>query len=147
MTNLPPCTIEIEACGGAHTCVRTLIAIGHMVNPIKAKRVSVFPDHRNKTAAADAQAICEALMHPRTTFVIIKTVAQRLLDFLLDRRERLVHDRTEVINQTRAFLAEPDPVMPREIQHFDTHFRALISELLEEFNNRIQSVLAENFSE
>ncbi|MCR4667517.1 MAG: IS110 family transposase [Desulfovibrio sp.] len=121
--------------------------MGHRVNLIKAERVKVFPGHRNKTDAADAQAICEALMHPGTTFVAVKSIDQQSLDFLFDRRERLVHDRTEIVNQTRAFLAELGLVMPKGIQHFDTHFRALISEHRKEFNNRIQSVLTENFSE
>ena len=147
MANIPPCTIGIEACGGAHNCARKLIDMGHTVRIIKPERVKAFLGYRSKTDAADAQAICEALMHPNTQFAAIKTVEQQSLDFLLDRRDRLIHDCTEVVNQTRAFLAELGLVMPKGVQHFMPCFKALTDEHWEEFNDRIQAVLTQNFSD
>ena len=119
MAKLPPCTIGIEACAGTHHWARKLKEMGHTVKLIKADRVKAFLGHRNKTDAADAEAICEALMHPGTTFVAHKTIEQQSLDFLFDRRDRLIHDRTELVNQRRAFLAELGLIMPKGIQHFE----------------------------
>ena len=147
MANIPPCTIGIEACGGAHNWARRLMEMGHTVKLIKPERVKTFLGHRSKTDAADAQAICEALMHPGTTFVAVKTVEQQSLDFLFARRERLVHDRTELVNQTRAFLAELGLVIPQGIQRFASDFTSLTHQHWDEFNDRIQSVLTKNFSE
>ena len=66
---------------------------------------------------------------------------------MFDRRDRLIHDRTELVNQTRAFLAELGLIMPKEIQNFESLFKELTSEYWDEFNSKIQSVLTENFSE
>ncbi|MFG6375871.1 MAG: transposase [Desulfovibrio sp.] len=90
--NLSSCTIGIEACGSAHYWARTLQDLGHVVKLIQARRVKAFLGGRNKTDAADARAICEALMNPGTRFVSIKTEEQQDLDHVLGRRERKVKE-------------------------------------------------------
>ena len=112
LPTLQPCTVGIEACGTAHHWARTIGAMGHTVKLIQPMRVKAFLGQRNKTDAADAKAICEALMHPGTTFVRIKTLEQQDMDHLLDRRQRLIEERTRIVNQTRAFLAERGIVIP-----------------------------------
>jgi transposase len=54
----------------------------------------------------DAEAIAEAVLRPTMKFVAIKTVEQLDLQGLHRIRERLVCQRTSVINQIRAFLLE-----------------------------------------
>ena len=54
----------------------------------------------------DAEAIAEAVLRPTMKFVAIKTVEQLELQGLHRVRERLVCQRTSVINQIRAFLLE-----------------------------------------
>src|SRR5205823_14861096 len=54
----------------------------------------------------DAEAIAEAVQRPTMKFVAIKTVEQLDLQGLHRIRERLVCQRTSVINQIRAFLLE-----------------------------------------
>jgi transposase len=54
----------------------------------------------------DAEAIAEAVLRPTMKFVAIKTVEQLDLQGLHRVRERLVCQRTSVINQIRAFLLE-----------------------------------------
>jgi transposase len=54
----------------------------------------------------DAEAIAEAVQRPTMKFVPIKTVEQLDLQALHRVRERLVSQRTGVINQIRAFLLE-----------------------------------------
>jgi transposase len=54
----------------------------------------------------DAEAIAEAVLRPTMKFVATKTVQQLDLQGLHRVRERLVCQRTSVINQIRAFLLE-----------------------------------------
>ena len=54
----------------------------------------------------DAEAIAEAVQRPTMRFVATKTVEQLDLQALHRVRERLVSQRTGIINQIRAFLLE-----------------------------------------
>jgi transposase len=94
LTLLAPCTIGIEACGTSHYWARTLTAMGHTVKLINPERVKAFLGSHSKTDAADAKAICEALMHLGTRFIPFKTEEQQDTDHLLSRRERLGACRT-----------------------------------------------------
>ena len=73
---LPPCIIGIEACSSAHHWARELIRLGHEVRLIPPQYVKPYVK-RNKTDAADAEAICEAVGRPNMRFVPIKTEAQQ----------------------------------------------------------------------
>jgi transposase len=54
----------------------------------------------------DAQAIAEAVQRPTMKFVAVKTAEQLDLQALHRVRERLVSQRTGIINQIRAFMLE-----------------------------------------
>jgi transposase len=54
----------------------------------------------------DAEAIAEAVQRPTMRFVATKTAEQLDLQALHRVRERLVSQRTGIINQIRAFLLE-----------------------------------------
>ena len=54
----------------------------------------------------DAEAIAEAVQRPTMKFVVTKTADQLDLQALHRVRERLVSQRTGIINQIRAFLLE-----------------------------------------
>ena len=95
--NLSPCMVGMEACGTSHHRARTLIELGHEAKLIQPVRVKAFLGHRNKTDAADAKAICEALMHPGTRFVTVKTIKQQEMKHYLSRRERFVRNCTELL--------------------------------------------------
>lgn len=56
---LPPCTVAMEACGGADHGAREIAKAGHAVRLIPAAYVKPFVK-RQKNDAADAEAICEA---------------------------------------------------------------------------------------
>ena len=145
--NLPSCTIGMEACGTAHHWARTLEKMGHIVKLIQPQRVKAFLSGRNKTDAADAKAICEALMHPGTRFVHAKTVEQQDVDHLFSRRERLVQNRTQITNQTRSFLAERGISLPKGIHQFEKALPQILAEHWEEFGGDFQAVLTENIAE
>ena len=60
---LPPCLVGMEACGTAHHWARELIKLGHDVRQMPPAYVKPYVK-RGKTAAADAEAICEAVTRP-----------------------------------------------------------------------------------
>ena len=111
---LPPCVVGLEACGGSHYWARELKKLGHDARLIPPRLVKPFVIN-NKTDAADARAICEVVKRPATRFVQIKTVEQQHLASLHRVRERLVGNRTALINQIRGFLHEYGIIIPQGI--------------------------------
>jgi len=105
LANLPPCLIGMEACVGAHHLSRKLQALGHDARLMPAKYVRPY-SKGEKNDYRDAEAIAEAVQRPTMKFVATKTADQLDLQALHRVRERLVGQRTGVINQIRAFLLE-----------------------------------------
>ena len=103
--NLPPCMIGMEACVGAHHLSRKLKALGHNARLMPAKYVRPY-SKGEKNDYRDAEAIAEAVQRPTMKFVATKTADQLDLQALHRVRERLVSQRTGIINQIRAFLLE-----------------------------------------
>src|ERR1700752_5012952 len=103
--NMPPCLVGMEACVGAHHLSRKLKALGHDARLMPAK---YFPPYSKgqKNDFRDAEAIAEAVQRPTMKFVATKTAEQLDLQALHRLRERLVSQRTGIINQIRAFLLE-----------------------------------------
>ena len=144
---LPESVVGIEACGTAHHWARTLTELGHTVKLINPQRAKAFLGSRNKTDAADAKAICEALMHPGTTFIRAKSLEEQDIDHLLARRELLVQNRTQVINQTRAFLCERGITIPQGRHTFMKTLPQLIAEKWDEFSGKFQTILTDNYAD
>jgi transposase len=105
LANLPPCLIGMEACVGAHHLSRKLRMLGHDARLMPAKYVRPYSKGQ-KNDFRDAEAIAEAVQRPTMTFVATKTAEQLDLQALHRVRERLVSQRTGIINQIRAFLLE-----------------------------------------
>jgi transposase len=105
LANLPPCLIGMEACVGAHHLSRKLQMLGHDARLMPAKYVRPYSKGQ-KNDFRDAEAIAEAVQRPTMKFVATKTADQLDLQALHRVRERLVGQRTGVINQIRAFLLE-----------------------------------------
>src|SRR5271156_127281 len=103
--NMPPCLIGMEACVGAHHLSRKLNALGHDARLMPAKYVRPYSKGQ-KNDFRDAEAIAEAVQRPTMKFVATKTADQLDLQALHRVRERLVSQRTGIINQIRAFLLE-----------------------------------------
>ena len=102
---LPRCLVGMEACCGAHHVARRLAALGHEVRLIPARYVRPFVKS-NKNGFRDAEAIAEAVLRPTMRFVPLKSREQLDLQALHRVRQRLVGERTAVINQIRGFLLE-----------------------------------------
>src|SRR6187431_868787 len=102
--NRPPCLVGMEACG-AHHLSRKLNGLGHDAGLMPAKYVRPYSKGQ-KNDFRDAEAIAEAVQRPTMKFVATKTADQLDLQALHRVRERLVSQRTGIVNQIRAFLLE-----------------------------------------
>ncbi len=102
---LEPCLIGVEACSSAHHWARELARLGHDVRLIPPQYVKPYVK-RNKTDAADAEAICEAVGRPNMRFVPVKTSDQQAVLALHRVRSLLVRQRTATINALRGLLCE-----------------------------------------
>lgn len=111
MTEQPECTVILEACASASYWAREMIAMGHCAKLIAPQYVKPFVK-RQKNDAADAEAIAIAARQPEMRFVVPKTAEQHSKAVLFRGRQRLVHQRTELINALRATLYECGHVFP-----------------------------------
>jgi transposase len=116
LANMPACLIGMEACVGAHHLSRRLKLLGHDARLMPAKYVRAYSKGQ-KNDFRDAEAIAEAVQRPTMKFVATKSADQLDLQALHRVRERLVSQRTGVINQIRAFLLERG-VAVRQGRHF-----------------------------
>ena len=123
---LPRCLIGLEACGTAHHWGRTLQALGHEVRLIPPAYAKAYV-RRNKTDPADAEAICEAVSRPSMRFVPIKSEADQAMAAVHRVRERLIAQRTQMINMLRGQMSEFGKVVAQGPQHVNE----LIAELIE----------------
>jgi transposase len=106
------CIVAMEACCGAHHLGRQLTAQGHEVRLMSPEYVRPYVKaHKNDDR--DAEAIAEAATRPTMRFVEIKSEAQLDLQSLHRARERLVSERTALINHLRALLLERGIVVPK----------------------------------
>lgn len=107
---LQPCLVGMEACGSAHYWAREIQALGHTVRMMPPAYVKAYLK-RNKTDAADAEAICEAVTRPTMRYVPAKTQDEQAAGMVLKARDLLIRQRTQSINALRAHLAELGIVM------------------------------------
>lgn len=133
---LEPCLIGMEACSSGHHYARVFSEAGHQVRLMPPQYVKPYVK-TNKTDAADAEAICEAVTRPNMRFVQIKTVEQQAVLALHTERFFVIRERTACANSLRAMLAEFGLVMP-------TGFCALykgVPEILEDGENGLSPVV------
>lgn len=114
MAEQPPAVVVMEACGSAHYWAREMIRLGHEVKLIAPQYVKPFVK-RQKNDAADAEAIVIAAQRPEMRFVDPKSADQQSRGILFRSRERLVHQRTELVNALRACLYEYGYIAPQGI--------------------------------
>jgi transposase len=107
----PRGVVAMEACGSAHHWARLLQSLGHEVKLIAAQFVRPFVK-TNKTDAADAQAIWEAVQRPDMRFVAVKREQQQAVLSLHRLRDQWVKVRTLQANQIRGLLYEFGVVIP-----------------------------------
>ena len=113
---LEPTVIGIEACGGSHHWGRLLQSFGHQVKLLPPQYVKPYVK-RGKNDAADAEAICEAMSRPTMRFVPVKSIGQQAEQMLLNTRDRLIRQRTQLMNTIRGHAGEFGFVIAKGNKH------------------------------
>lgn len=103
--------IVMEACGSAHHWARRFQAQGIDVRLLPAQYVRAYVK-RNKTDAADAVALLEAVRAADIKPVAVKSVEQQALQALHRTREAWKSTRTRRINTLRGFCREFGLMVP-----------------------------------
>lgn len=109
---LSPCIIAMEACCGAHHLARLLTAQGHTLRLMSPEYVRPYVKAQ-KNDDRDAEAIAEAATRPTMRFVTLKTETQLDMQTLHRARDRLVGERTSLMNQLRSILLERGTLVPK----------------------------------
>jgi len=104
---LAPESLAMEACASAHHWGRRFEAKGYRVRLIHPRFVKPFVKG-SKNDAVDAEAIHEAALRPTMRFVTVKTIEQQDLQMLHRTRDRLITQRTGLINHIRGLLANTE---------------------------------------
>jgi transposase len=102
----------MEACCGAHHLGRQLAAQGHEVRLMSPEYVRPYVKAQ-KNDDRDAEAIAEAATRPTMRFVALKSEAQLDVQSLHRARDRLVGQRTALMNQMRSILLERGITIPQ----------------------------------
>jgi transposase len=123
---LPKCMVAMEACSGAHHIGRALAEAGHDVRLMSPEYVRPYVKTQ-KNDDRDAEAIAEAATRPTMRFVTLKSEEQLDMQSLHRVRDRLVGERTALMNQIRSLLLERGAVVPQE----KAKLAAAMSELLD----------------
>ena len=141
MSEQPPSVVVMEACGSAHYWAREMVRLGHEVKLIAAQYVKPFVK-RQKNDAADAEAIVIAAQRPEMRFVEPKSPEQQSRAILFRARERLVRQRTELVNALRACLYEYGHIVPQGV-----HQIKRIGEILDTPNSDLPDLMREECAE
>jgi transposase len=126
-SKLPSCIIAMEACCGAHHMGRVLAQQGHEIRLMSPEYVRPYVKSQ-KNDDRDAEGIAEAASRPTMRFVELKSQDQLDMQSLHRVQDRLISQRTFLINQIRALLLERGYIMPQG----KTKLAKRLTELLEE---------------
>jgi transposase len=145
MSEQPACVVVFEACGSASYWAREMKKLGHEALLIAPQYVRPFVK-RQKNDAADAEAIVIAAQRAEMRFVEPKTEEQQARAVLFRGRERLVRQRTELVNALRSILYEYGHVAPqgiRQLKRIEAILEAEHSELPGLVREECQDILAQ----
>jgi transposase len=140
LANIPRCLIGMEACVGAHHLSRKLQSHGHDARLMPAKYVRPYSKGQ-KNDFRDAEAIAEAVQRPTMKFVATKTADQLDLQALHRVRERLVSQRTGIINQIRAFLLERGVAVRQGLRFLRTELPGILATRSDVLSSRMTHVI------
>jgi transposase len=124
--SIPSCVMALEACCGAHHLGRILRDHGHEVRLMSPEYVRPYVKAQ-KNDDRDAEAIAEAATRPTMRFVTLKSETQLDMQSLHRARDRLVGERTALINQLRAILLERGIILPQGRRKLELHLTPLLA--------------------
>ncbi len=139
-SGLAPCVMAMEACCGGHHLGRILRDHGHQVRLMSPEYVRPYVKaHKNDDR--DAEAIAEAATRPTMRFVELKSAEQLDMQSLHRVRERLVGERTALMNQLRAVLLERGITVPQGRRKLEQHLAAILEDGDVRLSPRVRSLL------
>src|SRR5450755_3939286 len=124
---LPRCVVAMEACCGAHHLGRIFAARGHDVRLMSPEYVRPYVKAQ-KNDDRDAEGIAEAATRPTMRFVELKSQDQLDMQTLHRSRDRLVGERTALINQLRAILLERGIAVPQGKRKLEQYLIIMMDE-------------------
>jgi transposase len=146
MAKQPTCLVGMEACGGAHYWAREFKKLGHEVRLISPQFVKPFVKS-NKNDTADAEGICEAVQRPTMRFVPIKGVIQQDIQSVHRVRERLIRQRTALMNEIRGLLAEYGMVLPKGKSALKSGLPKILEDPSNELSDRARRIFFRLYEE
>ena len=111
-SKLPSCIIAMEACCGAHHMGRVLAQQGHEIRLMSPEHVRPYVKAQ-KNDNRDAESVAEVASRSTMRFVELKSQDQLDIQGLHRVRDRLISQRTSLINRIRAPLLERGYIMPQ----------------------------------
>jgi transposase len=138
----PSSVVAMEACCGAHHLGRQLAAQGHTVRLMSPEYVRPYAKAQ-KNDDRDAEAIAEAATRPTMRFVEIKSEAQLDMQTLHRARERLVAERTALINQVRSVLLERGIAVAQGRRKLETQLPGILADEALGLSTRIRELIAD----
>ena len=137
---LSPCIIAMEACCGAHHLARLLAAQGHTLRLMSPEYVRPYVKAQ-KNDDRDAEAIAEAATRPTMRFVTLKSEEQLDMQTLHRARDRMVRERTSLMNQLRALLLERGIIVPQGRAKLRLRITNFPAQPCEELSPRIRALI------
>ena len=140
--SLAPCVAAVEACCGAHHLGRALREQGHQVRLMSPEYVRPYVKAQ-KNDDRDAEAIAEAATRPTMRFVELKSAEQLDTQSLHRVRDRLVGERTALMNQLRGLLLERGIAVPQGRRKLEQHLLAVLDGDDAQLSPRVRSLIAD----
>ena len=139
-------TIAMEACGSAHHWYREFSVLGLEVKLLHPHYVKPFV-RTQKNDRNDARGIAVAASQKTMTFVAPKTLEQQDIQSLLRIRERLVNNRTQLINEIRGLLHEYGLSFKTGVRSFKKEWVKLIDESSEKLTEIMRRAINRLYTE
>lgn len=138
----PRSLIVMEACGSANHWARRFQQLGHEVKQISPQYVAPFR-MGNKNDKNDAVAIVEAASRPGMRYVPGKNLEQQDIQCMHRVRQRLMKNRTALINQIRGLGLEYGITIPEGAHKVEL----CLPDILEDANNELTTLTRHLFQE
>jgi transposase len=146
IAKLAPCLIAMEACSGSNYWNRRFVELGHTVKLISPQYVKPYVK-TNKNDACDAEAICEAASRPNMRFVSAKNIEQQSIQSVHRVRERLIGNRTALVNQIRGLLAEHGIIAAKGISQIRKHLPRIVEDMENELTGSDRELFRDLYEE
>lgn len=141
-----PALVGMEACSGSQWLARKIAAMGHTVRIIPAQFVKPYVKS-NKNDIIDAAAIAEAVTRPTMRFVELRSPEHIDLQALHRVRDRMMSQRTCLINQMRAFCLEYGIAIHQGAGKFKADLPRVLADQPNDLTSAMRRILASTFDE